>query len=178
MSDEGSAGSGGPPTRRESHARGAAARDFGRAEEGVQHISRMMAAGQWETGASHDAVAATFGVSPRTVEGWAIQASRVIRALQGDGEELRARLGALLELHERGARNANERKNAIMAIKVMADVMLPRRVEVKGSELVANFSALPPTERARKLRELASRCIAEADRIDGLLVDVPALPSP
>ena len=151
-------------------------RETGQAEEGVQHIMRMMSAGQWETGASHDAVATTFGVSARTVEGWAIQASRCLRMLQGDGDEFRARMVALLEMHERAARNANERKNAIMAIKVMAEVNLPRRVEVKGSELVASFSALPPADRARKLRELAAKCEAEADRIEGLLVDVPALP--
>lgn len=162
--------------RRDPRARAAPGRDSGQADEGVRHIVRLMSAGQWETGASHDAVAATFGVSVRTVEGWAIQASRCLRLLQGDGDEFRARMIALLEMHERGARNANERKNAILAIKVMADVNLPKRVEVKGSELVANFSHLPPAEKSAKLRELASKCMAEADRIDGLLVDVPALP--
>lgn len=174
MSDEtGGRGGSGPGAARDSRTRGMAKRDTGQAEEGVRHIGQMMASGQWETGASHAAVAATFGVSVRTVEGWAIQASRVIRALQGDGEELRARLGALLELHEREARNAKERKNAIMAIKVMAEVMLPKRVEVKGSELVANFTSLQPRDRSKKLRELAAKLLAEADRIDGLVVDVP-----
>lgn len=148
----------------------------GQAEEGVSYIAKLMSDGGWETGASHQAVASMFGVSPRTVEGWAIQASRIIRALQGDGEDLRARLGALLELHERAARNANERKNAIMAIKVMAEVMLPKRVEVKGSEFVANLGAMPLPERAKKLRALASQLIAEADRLEGNVVDVPALP--
>lgn len=130
---------------RPSLARGSRAQrgaDTGQADEGVRHIAKMMADGQWETGASHDAVAATFGVSPRTVESWASQASRIIRALQGDGEELRGRIGALLELHERGARKEGERKNAIMALKVLADVMLPKRVEVKGSDVAAHFAEL------------------------------------
>lgn len=149
----------------------------GKADDGVRYIAKLMSDGMWETGASHDTVAAVFGVSPRTVEGWAIQASRIIRALQGDGEELRARLGALLELHERGARGEGKRKEAILAIKVMADVMLPRRVEVKGSTLVANFEGLPRVEQSKKLRELASKLTAEADRLDRLegIVDVPAL---
>lgn len=164
-----------PTPKRESRAR--PARETGQAHEGVSHIARLMADGAWETGASHAAVAATFGVSVRTVEGWAIQASRVIRALQGDGEELRARLGALLELHERGARGEGKRKEAILAIKVMAEMMLPKRVEVKGSELVANFDGLPQEGRVRKLRELAAKLNAEADRL-AVVIDVPALPSP
>jgi hypothetical protein len=142
----------------------------------VRHISQMMAAGQWETGASHDAVAATFGVSPRTVEGWAIQASRIIRALQGDGEELRGRIGALLELHERGARADSDRKNAIMALKVLADVMLPKRVEVKGETVAANFDRLSDEDAVAWLDDKIAQLQSMREQRLARMGVVPALP--
>jgi hypothetical protein len=58
----------------------------------------LMASGRWVSGRSHAVVAKQFEVSPRTVESWATNASRVLRlAVEGDLEEIRARMIATLE---------------------------------------------------------------------------------
>ncbi len=56
-----------------------------------------MTTGAWVPGTSHRAVADEFEVSPKTVEGWATNASRIIRlAVAQEPEEIRARLLATL----------------------------------------------------------------------------------
>lgn len=68
------------------------------ADKGVEKCIELMTGGQWVTGRSHRAVAEEFGVSPATVKDWATSASRVIRlAIEGDREEIRARMVATLE---------------------------------------------------------------------------------
>lgn len=160
----------------------------GQAEDGVRHIAKMMADGQWITGASHEAVATLFAVSERTVEGWAIQASRALRMSIGDGEELRGRLAAMLERHERvamqrvgvtmkGDEYANpDVKAATGAVKTLAELMGLVTQKHEHTHTVQSFAALPPPEKAQRLRELASKLNAEADRLDSAVV-VPALPA-
>lgn len=177
------------PPNRESRLRG-------QAELGVRRCSQLMADGAWETGASHTLVAAEYGVSERTVEGWAIQASRIIRALVGDGEELRGRLAILLERHERvamgkktlsvrGKGDATEIvevpdpdvKAATGAVKALAEVMGLVTKKHEHAHVVTNYESLPRSEKIRWLHERAAQLVSEANRLEGV-IDVPALPSP
>jgi uncharacterized protein YjcR len=68
------------------------------ADEGVRACMDLMADGLWVSGKSHADIAARFGVAPATVKDWATSASRVLRlAVEGDREDLRARLVTTLE---------------------------------------------------------------------------------
>lgn len=68
------------------------------ADAGVKDIVELMTSGRWVTGASHQAIAAKHHVHPETVKKWATNASRIIRfAIEGDVEEIRARMVSTLE---------------------------------------------------------------------------------
>lgn len=157
----------------------------GQAEEGVRHIAKLMADGTWRSGEYED-TAKLFGVSERTVEAWAAQASRALRVAIGDGEELRGRLAAMLERHERVAMarigvtmKGDEYPNpdvkaATAAVKTLAELMGLVTQKHEHTHTVQNYEALPRPEKSKRLRELAAKLIAEADRLDGV---VPALPA-
>ncbi len=156
-------------------------RETGQAEAGVRRCAQLMTDGMWETGRTTELVAAEFGVSPRTAETWASTASKALRLAIGDGEELRARLAMMLERHERiamsrvavkmsGEEYPNpDVKAATNAVKTLAEMMGLVTQKHEHAHVVAHFEAMPPTDKAKWLREKAAEMIAEADRIENVV---------
>lgn len=120
-----------------------------RAREGIERCIALMTAGSWEAGASHKAVGEEFGVSPRTVEVWAANASRIIRRAMGDEDQIRTEMAASLEamkrlaLDRQAATMAGELypnpdvKAAVAAVSTRAKVLgLIDRKEPAGGESV------------------------------------------
>lgn len=83
-----------------------------------------MAAGQWVSRQSLVQVGAEFGVEPSTVERWATNASRIIRAsVSGQLEDVRARMLVTLEGVIAEARAAKKHKEAIQAVDTYARLL-------------------------------------------------------
>jgi hypothetical protein len=151
------------------------------ADAGVARCIDLMSKGQWVAGKSHQDVADEFGCSLRTVEHWAVTASRAIRIVVGEGEELRIRLAARLEsigesaMQKQAAKmdgtlySSPDHKAAVSALTAEAELMglLVKRHE--HAHVVAHYEQLPRAEKAAWLRERAQRMLAEADRLDGVV---------
>lgn len=113
----------------------------------------LMVAGRWVSGRSHADVAFKHGVSPATVKDWATSASRVIRmAMEGDLEDLRARMVATLEGITADAREAGELRAAVSAVAEQAKIL---------GLVVQRHEVQMPTP------EEADRLIAEAAKLAG-----------
>lgn len=101
--------------------RTSATRARANADQGVRDCVDLMTAGQWVSGKSHADIAFKHGVSPATVKDWATSASRVIRlAMEGDLEDIRARMVATLEGICAEARTAGEYRAAVSAVAEQA----------------------------------------------------------
>lgn len=118
---------------------------------GVQDCVDLMVSGRWVPGKSVHVIAEKHGVSWRTVENWATNASRIVRlAIQKDTEDIRAQLVATLADIVSEARDAGDRKAAVMAVAEQAKLLglVVQRHEVQ---------AMTPDE--------ADRLIAEAKKL-------------
>lgn len=95
------------------------------ADVGVRRCVELMTGGHWISGASHQAVAEEFGVSPRTVEDWATSASRIIRvAVEGDLGDVRARMLATLDtIVSKAMTGKEDLKAAVSAIEAQAKIL-------------------------------------------------------
>ncbi len=120
-------------------------------DQGVHECLALMTSGQWVTGKSHRELAERHDVHPDTVKKWATSASRIIRiALEGDVEDIRARMVSTLEGIIADARTGADHRAAVAAVEAQAKLMglVVQRVEVAMTEaeaeaLVAAVKALP-----------------------------------
>lgn len=142
-----------------------------------------MTSGQWRTGVSHAELALKYGVAPSTVKNWSTEASRLIRLSMGEGEEVRARISAMLEnfasvaMAREGRTMAGEAypnpdvKAATAAVKTLAEVLGLITQKHEHAVVVANYEQLPRAGKAQWLRDKAAALLAEADRLESVEVD-------
>ena len=144
----------------------------------VLEVMRIMTAGQWRTGVSHAELAEKYKCSPETVKHWSSQASQLIRLSMGDGEEVRARLAAMLEsfastaMAREGVTMAGDTypnpdvKAATGAVKTLAELLGLMVQKHEHAVVVAQYEQLPRAGKAQWLREKATALLAEADRLE------------
>lgn len=148
----------------------------------------LMTQGEWRTGVSHQLVASEFGVSPRTIEGWATTASRLIRLSIGDGEEVRARLVVMLEdVHRRALQkqaatsegdmyDSPDLRSAVAAIaeqaKLLGLVEQKHRVNVD----VRGYEQMPPAKMLDVIDARIAELQAARARVLAEMRSTPALP--
>lgn len=161
----------------------------------VERIIDMMQRLDWVKGVSGPMLASEWGLAVGTVEDLAAEASRIVRREAQRAEdrgETQLGIGANMRaLHNEMTERALAETDSVKAAKLATAAAIsareatsilgeraPTRVEVKGSAFVAGFEGLSPIEQAKKWRELAAKCVAEAERIERAegIVDVPMLP--
>lgn len=91
-----------------------------RTAEGVGRIIDMMIAGTWRAATSPAAIASEFGVTGKTAQVWASEASRHITRSIGDPADIKARWLSQLEAVHGEARLEGEYGAAISAIGTAA----------------------------------------------------------
>lgn len=140
-------------------------------------VMRMMTAGEWRPGPSHVFLAAKHGVAESTVRNWSSQASQLIRLCMGDGEEIRARIAAMLEnaasvaMARKGYTMGGDEydnpdvKAATGALKALAEVLGLITQKHEHAVVVAQYEQLPRAQKAQWLRDKAAALLAEADRL-------------
>ena len=154
-------------------------------DAGVDRCVELMTRGEWHAGPSHKAVAAEFNVSPRTVEAWATNASRIIRRAMGDEEQIRTEMAASLAavtklaLDRQAATMAGELypnpdvKGAVAAIATRAKVL--GLTDTKRAE-----ASVPTTPEAMlaAVDERIAQLTAFRARLVARMNVVQALPAP
>lgn len=126
----------------------------------------MMTAGEWRTGQSHALLAARYGVAPATVRHWSAQASQLIRLSMGDGEEVRARLAAMLEGYAATAMESTDVRAATGAVRTLAELLGLITQRHEHAVVVAQYEQLPRQGKAQWLRDKAAALLAEAERLE------------
>lgn len=119
------------------------------ADAGVSECVSLMTSGQWVSGRSHAEVARRHGVAESTARDWATNASRIVRlAVQGDVEEIRARMVATLETVATCAIADEDWRTVVSAVAEQAKLlgMVVQKHEV---------SAMTPEEADRLIAEAA-----------------------
>ncbi len=81
-----------------------------------------MARGEWVPGITGQEVADKFGVSPRTVEAYSAEASRIIRSAVANDDDLRAMMIATLQTIVGRSMKGRQMRTAVEAIKAMAGI--------------------------------------------------------
>lgn len=157
-----------------------------RSDAGVRRCVELMTSGLWVTGKSGAQVAEEFGVAEATVKDWATSASRVIRlAIEGDKEDIRARMIATLDLciakamtktgaavgkgGEVSVYDAPDIKAAVSAVGEQAKILgLVAKTEMEVTLRAKQLEELPPDamlaqveDRIAKLTELRDKLRAE-----------------
>lgn len=144
------------------------------ADAGVRDCLDLMTSGRWVTGRSHQDVAARHGVHAETVKKWATNASRIIRfAIEGDVEDIRARMVATLDTIVAAAMNATE-QHAVRTEDGIETVQLPKadlrnaisaiETQAKLLGLVVQKHEVAMTEdEARKILNDAKKLITARD---------------
>lgn len=116
----------------------------------------MMLDGRWVTGRSARDLAAAWGLSQSTVENYATEASRTLRAALGDGEGLEARAQAMVENFIRQAADMGQMMAAMKGMEILLGVRrterelarLQREVDKKDdkiAELTARLAKIEAT---------------------------------
>lgn len=124
------------------------------ADEGVRDCIKLMTEGKWISGQSHSDIAFRHHVSPATVKDWATSASRVIRmAVEGDLEDIRARMIATLESITHDARVDREHRAAVASVETAAKLL--------GLIVTKNEVTVPPEEVDRLIAEAAKLAVAK-----------------
>lgn len=92
---------------------------------------------QWVCGRSTRELAKKWGVSERTVEADAAEASRYVkRAVDRDPDEVRAALVAQLQFLTKSAAKRKQERTAIEGVKAMASLLgleAPKKLDVGGT---------------------------------------------
>jgi PHD/YefM family antitoxin component YafN of YafNO toxin-antitoxin module len=144
------------------------------ADAGVYRCLELMTSGLWVRGRTAHEVAKELGVSPRTAEDYATQASRIIDVAMGeDRERIRNQMVATLEEVQRRALanpKKGELKAAIMAINSKASLLglvdtgskVAVQVNVQAYAQLDDASMLQKVEaQIAKLTELRARLLAK-----------------
>lgn len=137
-------------------------------DERVELVESMMAGLIWERGKSNRELAARWGVSVGAVDEYAAEAGRRRRRALTNVDEVTETVTARMSRIV----TSGEDKDAIKAGDVWTRIVGARAPERHEHVVAQEFSALPPTAKSARMRELAARLLAEADRLDGI-VDVP-----
>lgn len=137
-------------------------------DERVNLIESMMAALIWERGKSNRELATRWGLGVDAVDAYAAEAGRRRRRALTNVDEVTETVTARMSRIV----TSGEDKDAIKAGDVWTRIVGARAPERHEHVLAQEFSALPPTAKSARMRELAARLLAEADRLDGI-VDVP-----
>lgn len=95
----------------------------GKTEERVSHLMTLMVTGNYITHVSAARLAVEWGIAPNTVEHYACEASRRLRALVGNSEDLRARIKANMEVVTALALKSKKYRDAIEAQRVLLGVV-------------------------------------------------------
>ena len=109
--------------------------DHSRACEAVRECVLLMTEGKWVRGKTVYEIAAKYSVHEDTAKHWSAEASRVVRsAIEGDREEIRARMVATLDSIILAQASAEPRA-AVSAIELQAKLLglLTQQVHVSGS---------------------------------------------
>jgi hypothetical protein len=145
-------------------------------EERVEHIADLMSRGLWITRTTAKQLAAEWGVAKTTVEHYAAEASRRVRADRGTLDQVRDGQLARLEMIVMQAISKKEFRTAVAAIEAAAKIsgtLAAQKHEVSGVLLSAAWlelrgrimDALAPVPDARTalLRALAAGGDAAAE---------------
>jgi len=111
----------------------------------VEHIADLMSRGLWITRTSAKQLAAEWGISKSTVEHYAAEASRRVRADRGTLDQVRDSQLARLEMIAMQAIGKKEFRTAVAAIEAAAKIsgtMAAQKHEVTGVLLSAAWLEL------------------------------------
>lgn len=109
-------------------------------EERVSHCADLMARGAWVTRVTAKALAAEWGIQKNSVEHYATEASRRVRADRGSLDQVRDGQLAKLEVIAHQAIGKRELRTAVAAIEASAKIagtMAPQKHEISGVLLSA-----------------------------------------
>jgi hypothetical protein len=132
----------------------------------VAEIIKLVTAGEFQPGRSHNELAAKWGVTPFRVSEFVTQAMRFIRLVRGNLEtEIERKLAGIEDLRRR-ALEAGEIHNAIAADKLylmaIGGLITKRDVTVRSSE-PAKLSEAELLEQLRSEQEERARAISELE---------------
>lgn len=131
--------SGVPPADKPTgHARGKAAPEKKAPKKAarIQHIVELMCSGCWVRGVTGVELAAEWSLHVSTVEADAAEASRIVRGLVADDDELKAMILQTLQTITRRAMHRGQLRTAVESLKAIATtsgVDAPKKVNVGGS---------------------------------------------
>jgi len=101
----------------------------------IRCLVEAMTGGMWVTGVTAHQLAAAWGMSPKTLEADASEASRIVREAVATDDEIRARVLGTLETITQQAMKRGQLRSAIEAVRVLAGVRgleAPTQLEVDG----------------------------------------------
>jgi len=117
----------------------------GKTEERIRHLITLMVSGNYITHITPARLAIEWGVAPNTVEHYACEASRRLRATTTESPELRARIKANMEVITVLALKSKRLRDAIEAQRLLLGVVsLEEQIarEEKGQDVRVHLSGL------------------------------------